>query len=130
MSTLFSDLNRDGFTDLLVGNDWETPDEILLGQAEGLLRAQADTSPVPYTPTFSMGYDTGDVNNDGHFDVFAIEADFHAAEGSQDICHAIEGFGEPVKTVPPPDRVNQNPSRESEEGKGKQYPDRILLNTL
>ncbi len=94
MSTLFSDLNRDGFTDLLVGNDWETPDEILLGRAEGLFRARSDTTPLPYTPTFSMGYDTGDVNNDGRFDVFAIEADFHTADGPQDICHAIEGFGE------------------------------------
>jgi hypothetical protein len=94
MSTLFSDFDRDGFTDLLVGNDWETPDEILVGRADGLSRERADTSPIAYTPTFSMGYDTGDVDNDGRFDLFAIEADFHAAEGLQDICHAIEGLGE------------------------------------
>jgi hypothetical protein len=93
-SSLFSDLNQDGFTDLVIGNDWETPDEILMGGPGGLKRRPREQFLLSHTPTFSMGYDTGDIDNDGRLDLFAIEADFHPADGPQDICHAIEGLGE------------------------------------
>lgn len=63
MATLISDLNNDGIPDLYMGNDFIAPDKILLGSGSGYVQVTGNKF-IPYTPFFSMGADTGDINND------------------------------------------------------------------
>jgi hypothetical protein len=77
MTALLSDVTDDGSLDLLVGNDFEAPDWLLLGRESGGLEAVAvDSGTLPFTPIHTMSYDTGDVDNDGHSDIFATDLAF------------------------------------------------------
>ena len=69
LSVAFRDLNRDGRPDLYVCNDFETPDRIWLNQGQGKFKA-APPLALRRTSIFSMGIDVGDLNRDGHDDLF------------------------------------------------------------
>ena len=66
------DYDADQRPDWYVANDFSGPDRLLRNRGDGtfddrLLQA------VPHTPWFSMGSDTGDLNNDGLIDLFATD---------------------------------------------------------
>jgi hypothetical protein len=63
------DIDQNGQTDILVGNDFAVPDQIWIQKAGNWLSA------IPYTETThsTMSFDQGDVNNDGLFDLFATD---------------------------------------------------------
>ena len=63
MATLVTDLNNDGITDIYMGNDFIVPDKILLGTGNGYIKVTGNKF-IPFTPFFSMGSDSGDINND------------------------------------------------------------------
>jgi uncharacterized membrane protein YraQ (UPF0718 family) len=65
LALLFTDLNSDGWQDLIVGNDFDEPDRIYLNENGQLRPVTAAESPVPYSTATSMSLDTGDLNNDG-----------------------------------------------------------------
>jgi len=66
LSILFSDLDRDGNADLLVGNDFEVPDYYYMGDGAGGLRAIThQDGTVPHTTTTTMAVKTADLMNDG-----------------------------------------------------------------
>lgn len=64
----FSDLNEDGWPDIYVANDFDSPDRLYINLRDGTFREE-DAKALRHSPMFSMGMDTGDINNDGHLDI-------------------------------------------------------------
>jgi hypothetical protein len=67
LSATWWDYNDDGLPDLYVGNDWGDRDYLYHNNGDGTFRDAIEEA-VPYTTMFSMGADTGDLNNDGRID--------------------------------------------------------------
>ncbi|WP_221029261.1 FG-GAP-like repeat-containing protein [Actomonas aquatica] len=71
-SATWWDYDEDGFLDLYVANDFSPPDHLYRNNGDGTFTDVIDES-VPHTPFSSMGSDLGDVNNDGHIDLFVAD---------------------------------------------------------
>ena len=78
LATLFLDVTGDGKSELLVGNDFATPDFFFQQEADGWNTIE----PFDVTTHSTMSLSSGDVNNDGRFDLFAT--DMKPAPGDQD----------------------------------------------
>lgn len=92
-SVLASDINHDGRLDLLEGNDFEATDYIHLG--EGGMRFHTVKRSDNIVPTFtfgSMGFDTGDFNNDLKLDIFAAGLN-RDVETTKDYCQLLYDDG-------------------------------------
>ena len=63
----FADVNNDGWPDLYVANDFESPDRFYVNHRDGTFEPLPNEA-FGHTPYFSMGMDFGDVNNDGWLD--------------------------------------------------------------
>jgi len=61
------DANQDGWPDIYVANDFETPDRLYLNKGDGTFADVIDER-LPHVTYFSMGADSGDLNNDGLVD--------------------------------------------------------------
>ena len=72
LSVRFQDLNQDGFPDLYVCNDFESPDALWLGSAEGIFRA-ASTLMLRKTSQSTMSVAVADINADKHMDLFLAD---------------------------------------------------------
>jgi hypothetical protein len=71
LSTLLSDWDGDGWLDLIVGNDFDTPDFYYRGdQKGGFNLVQRDDRIVPRSTHSTMSIDSGDFDNDLDLDVF------------------------------------------------------------
>ena len=70
LAILFPDLNRDGQPDILVGNDFNTPDMAWVRAGDGW--AEAGDLLVAMTHS-TMSYDQADIDNDGSFEIFAAD---------------------------------------------------------
>ena len=71
-TALWFDANHDGWPDLYVANDFETPDRFYLNQGDGTFADVVDER-LPHVTYFSMGADAGDLNNDGLLDFFITD---------------------------------------------------------
>jgi hypothetical protein len=93
LTTLFTDINDDGFLDLLVGNDFEGPDSIYIGKQEGFRAIDSLDDYIPLTTFNNMGYDTGDINNDLILDIFSVDlgdiGSYTQEQVNVDYCTAI-----------------------------------------
>lgn len=70
LAILFPDLNGDGKPDILVGNDFNTPDMAWVRAGDGW----ADAGDLFVAMTHStMSYDQADIDNDGSFEIFAAD---------------------------------------------------------
>ena len=67
LSATWWDYNDDGFPDLYVGNDFNSPDYFYKNNGDGTFSNILEEA-VPHTTWFSMGADFGDLNGDGWFD--------------------------------------------------------------
>jgi hypothetical protein len=67
-----SDLNRDGYSDIYVSNDFQENDYLYINQKNGTFRQVLETC-IPHTSKFSMGNDIADINNDGWNDVITLD---------------------------------------------------------
>ncbi|HZX42470.1 MAG TPA: CRTAC1 family protein, partial [Myxococcaceae bacterium] len=65
LSLLFTDLDGDGWPDLLVGNDFDEPDRVYLNRQGKLLPVKGKDAPIPFSGMTTMSFDTGDLDNDG-----------------------------------------------------------------
>ncbi len=72
LSASFRDLNGDGFPDLYVCNDFQSPDRIWMNDGKGNFRALAEKS-IRHAPYSSMGADFGDIDRDGHDDFLVLD---------------------------------------------------------
>ena len=69
LQPLAADFNDDGFTDLLLSGDFETPDYYYINNGDGTFSYRSQDK-LRKTCWFSMGSDAGDLNRDGLLDAF------------------------------------------------------------
>ena len=72
LTARFQDLNGDGWPDLYVCNDFESPDHIWLGDGLGQFRA-ASSLDIRQTSQSTMSVAAADINADGHVDIFLAD---------------------------------------------------------
>lgn len=71
-TAIWFDSNQDGWPDIYVANDFETPDRFYLNKGDGTFIDVVDER-LPHVTYFSMGADSGDLNNDGLIDYFVAD---------------------------------------------------------
>ncbi len=69
LSVRFQDFNKDGYPDLYVCNDFESPDAMWFGSADGVFRA-ASTLALRKTSQSTMSVAAADINADEYMDLF------------------------------------------------------------
>lgn len=67
-----SDINRDGWPDIYIGNDYTIPDYLYINQKDGTFKDQI-LEMMDHVSNFSMGNDIADINNDGLVDVMTLD---------------------------------------------------------
>jgi len=67
-----SDINRDGFPDIYVSNDFYETDYLYINQKDGTFSQQANKS-LAHTSRFSMGNELADLNNDQWTDILTMD---------------------------------------------------------
>ena len=67
-----SDLNRDGWPDIFVSNDYLSNDLLYINNQDGTFTDQA-TAAFKHTSYSAMGNDVGDINNDGAPDLVEVD---------------------------------------------------------
>lgn len=67
LSATWCDYDSDGYPDLYVANDLETPDTLYHNERNGTFR-DVTKEAVPHTAYYGMGSDAADVDGDGYFD--------------------------------------------------------------
>ncbi|MEC7584696.1 MAG: CRTAC1 family protein, partial [Planctomycetota bacterium] len=72
LSASWCDYDRDGWPDLYVANDLESPDILWRNLGDGTFRDVTDQC-LPHTAYFGMGSDWGDFDNDGNIDLFVAD---------------------------------------------------------
>ncbi|MHA4844571.1 VCBS repeat-containing protein [Flavitalea antarctica] len=72
LGVVISDLNKDGFQDIFMSNDYADQDYMFMNQGNGTFREQIKES-TNHVSLFSMGADVADINNDGYEDIMVTE---------------------------------------------------------
>ncbi|NGP77019.1 hypothetical protein G3570_10270 [Balneolaceae bacterium YR4-1] len=72
LHTRFFDINEDGYPDLYVCNDFETPDRIWINDGDGTF-TEIDPLAIRHLSLSSMSVDISDINRDGAYDIFVVE---------------------------------------------------------
>ncbi|HVU18387.1 MAG TPA: FG-GAP-like repeat-containing protein [Candidatus Didemnitutus sp.] len=96
-SATWWDYDNDGWPDLYVANDYGVPDRLYHNNHDGTFTDVIDRV-LPHTSYYSMGSDTGDVNNDGRIDL--LVADMAATTAYKDQHSIAEARG---KSLDPAD---------------------------
>jgi hypothetical protein len=66
------DVNKDGYPDIYVSNDYVSNDLLYINQGDGTFINMIDTY-LSYQTKSSMGNDMADINNDGNPDIFTLD---------------------------------------------------------
>jgi enediyne biosynthesis protein E4 len=72
LSVMFRDFNGDGWPDIYVCNDFQSPDRFWLNDGQGHFRAAPDLT-LRETSFSSMGMDVADLNRDGFDDFMVVD---------------------------------------------------------
>jgi len=72
LGVVVSDVNRDGWPDIYVSNDFDERDYLYINNHDGTFDERLDKE-MPYISYFSMGLDIADVNNDGWPDIYTTD---------------------------------------------------------
>lgn len=67
-----SDINRDGYPDIYVSNDFRENDYLYINQQDGTFSQQSEKS-LAHTSRFSMGNEIADLNNDQWTDILTMD---------------------------------------------------------
>lgn len=67
-----TDINRDGWMDIYVGNDFHEDDYLYINNGDGTF-TESLYDMMGHTSSASMGNDTGDINNDGLIDLVSLD---------------------------------------------------------
>ena len=101
LAVLLTDLDGDARLDVVVGNDYDHPDQVFL-RDPGAERGWRAAPLFRATATNTMSYDAGDVDNDGSAELFA--ADMKPYRRDPAVTYAWER----ITILPPPDDVQAN----------------------
>jgi enediyne biosynthesis protein E4 len=66
------DINKDGFKDIYVTNDYISDDLFYINNGKGKFKDYAQKL-LKHTSSSAMGNDIADINNDGNLDIFAVD---------------------------------------------------------
>ena len=66
------DLNKDGYPDIYVSNDYIANDLMYINQRNGTFKNESNNF-LSYQSRFSMGNDLADMNNDGNLDIITVD---------------------------------------------------------
>ena len=66
------DVNKDGFTDIYIANDFDIDNFYYINNGDGTFTEKLKDH-FPHVSYFAMGVDMADINNDGYLDVFEVE---------------------------------------------------------
>jgi enediyne biosynthesis protein E4 len=72
LGVVVTDVNRDGWPDLYVSNDFFEHDYLYVNKGDGTF-VESIEKEMPYASYFSMGLDAADINNDGWPDVYTTD---------------------------------------------------------
>ena len=72
LGVMVSDINKDGYPDIYVTNDYVEDDYLYINQKDGTYKDELRER-IAHTSYSSMGVDIADVNNDGLSDVFTLD---------------------------------------------------------
>ncbi|UZD24049.1 VCBS repeat-containing protein [Algoriphagus halophytocola] len=72
LGVISSDINQDGWPDILVTNDYIEPDYLYINNGDGTFTDQLKEY-FSHISHFSMGADISDVNNDGKPDIYTLD---------------------------------------------------------
>jgi len=72
LGVVVSDVNRDGWPDIYVSNDFFERDYLYINNHDGTFTEQLEKE-MPYISYFSMGLDIADINNDGWADIYTTD---------------------------------------------------------
>ena len=72
LGVVVSDVNRDGWPDIYVSNDFFERDYLYINNHDGTFDERLDRE-MPYVSYFSMGLDIADINNDGWPDIYTTD---------------------------------------------------------
>ena len=67
-----ADVNKDGYPDLYISNDYISNDLLYINQGDGTFKNEIDTY-LSYQTKSSMGNDIADINNDGNPDIYTLD---------------------------------------------------------
>lgn len=67
-----SDLNKDGYPDIYIGNDFHEDDYLYINNGDGTFTEKLGDM-MPHTSRSSMGNELVDINNDGLTDIFSLD---------------------------------------------------------
>jgi hypothetical protein len=67
-----SDVDKDGWIDIYVGNDYSPPDYLYMNNGDGTFSDELG-SRIGHTSNASMGVDVADINNDGWPDIMVVD---------------------------------------------------------
>ncbi len=66
------DIDKNGFPDIYVGNDFHEDDFLYLNQGDGTFK-ESSSRLLSHTSYYSMGNDLADINNDGWLDIMTLD---------------------------------------------------------
>lgn len=72
LSGTIADFNNDGWPDIYVANDFDSPDFLYINMQDGTYENKINEY-LMHTSNFSMGTDAADINNDGYLDLAVLD---------------------------------------------------------
>lgn len=72
LSVVTADLNKDGYEDVFISNDYADNDYLFINQKNGTFKDEIKKA-TNHVSLFSMGADIADINNDGNEDIMVME---------------------------------------------------------
>ncbi|SDP70974.1 Repeat domain-containing protein [Mucilaginibacter sp. OK268] len=72
LGVAIADINKDGFQDIYVTNDYNEPDYMYINNGDGTFTDKSKQS-LRHLSQFSMGVDIADINNDGLPDIMTLD---------------------------------------------------------
>ena len=74
LSATVGDLNNDGWPDIYVSNDFNSPDFLYINNQDGTFK-EVVKEVMAHNSFYGMGVDISDFNNDGNLDLFQVDMD-------------------------------------------------------